>query len=78
MASTSTLTTLLSASGIAPCVAKLFAPLLRRACRRFGICTPARLASFVSHCASESRGFVALEQGLLYRCLLYTSDAADE
>jgi predicted chitinase len=67
MASNSVLSTMLLASGIAPCVTALFVPLLRQACGRFGIRTPARLAAFVSHCAFESRGFVALEQSLHYR-----------
>ena len=67
MASNTLLTTILRASGIVPRVAGLFAPLLRQACERSGIHTPARLAAFVSQCAFETRGFVTLEQGLLFR-----------
>lgn len=67
MASTTLLTAMLQAAGVAPCVAGVFVPLLRQACRRFGIGKPAQLAAFVSHCACESRGFVNLQQSLLYR-----------
>ena len=61
------LATSLHASGIAPRVADTFAPLLSQACARFDICTPARVAAFVAQCAFESRGFVTLEEGMLYR-----------
>ena len=67
MASNNLLTTLLKASGIVPRVTHVFAPLLKQACERFAIHTPARMAAFVSQCACESRGFVTLEQGLLFR-----------
>ncbi|WP_157268703.1 glycoside hydrolase family 19 protein [Azohydromonas aeria] len=67
MASHSILNIMLKASGIRPRIATTFAPLLRHACKRFGIHTPARLAAFVAQCACDSRGFVAMEQGLLYR-----------
>jgi putative chitinase len=67
MALHSILNTMLKATGITPRIATVFAPLLKQACERFGIHTPARLAAFVSQCACDSRGFVAMEQGLLYR-----------
>ncbi len=67
MALNSLLNTMLKASGVAPRIATVVAPLLKQACERFGIHTPARLAAFVSQCARDSRGFVAMEEGLLYR-----------
>jgi putative chitinase len=57
----------LAAAGISPRVADSFTPLLAQACERFDIRTPARIAAFVSQCAFESRGFVALEVGMVYR-----------
>lgn len=61
-----TVTTLVEA-GIARRVAETFAAPLAQACERFDIRTPARLAAFISQCAFESRGFVALEEGMLHR-----------
>jgi putative chitinase len=61
-----TTSTLVSA-GIARRVAEAFTPLLAPACERFDIRTPARIAAFVSQCAFESRGFVTLEEGMLFR-----------
>lgn len=58
---------MLDATGIAPCVAGAFLPLLRQACRRFGISSAPNVAAFVSQCACETRGFVNLQQSLLYR-----------
>ncbi len=54
-------------AGIAPRVAENYAQPLAAACERFDIRTPARVAAFVSQCAFESRGFVALEEGMLHR-----------
>lgn len=57
----------LAAAGISPRVADTFTPLLAQACERFDIRTPARIAAFVSQCAFESRGLVALEEGMVFR-----------
>jgi putative chitinase len=57
----------LAAAGIGPRVAQAFCEPLALACERFDIRTPARVAAFVSQCAFESRGFVTLEDGMLYR-----------
>jgi putative chitinase len=57
----------LIAAGIAPTQARMFAAPLERACRRFGITTPARIAGFVAQCRVESAGFTQLEESLYYR-----------
>jgi putative chitinase len=57
----------LIAAGIAPTQARMFAAPLERACRRFEIVTPARIAGFVAQCRVESAGFTQLEESLYYR-----------
>lgn len=57
----------LAAAGIAPRVADAYHHSLGQACERFDIRTPERIAAFVSQCAFETRGFVTLEEGMLYR-----------
>lgn len=56
----------LVAAGIAPTQARLFAEPLRKACARFDIDTPARVAAFIAQCAVESKRFTQLEEGLFY------------
>lgn len=57
----------LAAAGIAPRVAQAYHEPLAAACERFDVRTPQRVAAFVSQCAFESRGFVTLEEGMLFR-----------
>lgn len=57
----------LTACGIAPTQARMFAAPLAAACARFDITTPPRIAAFVAQCEVESIGFTALEEGLYYR-----------
>ena len=57
----------LIAAGIAPTQARIFAYPLARACARFDITRPARVAGFVAQCNVESAGFTRLEENLRYR-----------
>lgn len=57
----------LIAAGIAPTQARLFAEPMARACKRFDIWTPPRVAGFVAQCRVESAGFTQLEESLYYR-----------
>lgn len=57
----------LIAAGIGPTQARMFAEPLTRACRRFDIWTPARVAGFIAQCNVESAGFTRLEENLRYR-----------
>ena len=50
--------------GIAPTQARQFTDSLAKACERFEITTPARLAGFVAQCNVESDGFKDLEENL--------------
>lgn len=57
----------LIAAGIGPTQARMFADPLARACKRFDIMTPARVAGFVAQCNVESAGFTRLEENMRYR-----------
>jgi putative chitinase len=57
----------LTAAGIGPTQARMFAEPLAAACRRFDITTPARIAGFIAQCRVESADFTQLEEGLNYR-----------
>lgn len=56
----------LIAAGIPPTQARTFADPLAKACARFSINTPARVAGFLAQCRVESSDFTTLEEGLYY------------
>lgn len=57
----------LTAAGLAPRVAAIFAGPLAAACARFQINTPVRQGAFVGQCWVESNGFTELAECLDYR-----------
>lgn len=56
----------LVAAGVPPTQARAFAEPLAKACARFSINTPARIAGFLAQCRVESSEFTAMEEGLWY------------
>jgi putative chitinase len=54
-------------AGIAPNLARVYAPLLADVCARYEIDTPRRVAHFVAQCGHESIGFSDLEESMYYR-----------
>lgn len=53
--------------GVAPTQARIFAPSLDAACRRFDIVTNRRIAAFITQWSVESAGFTRMEEDLYYR-----------
>ena len=54
------------ASGCAPAVASVWAPILTRAAADWGVATPVRIAGWVSQMAHESGRFTTLQESLNY------------
>lgn len=52
--------------GLGPKGAALWAPWIEKACNRFGIITPRRVAAFLAQAGHESAYFTRLEEGLNY------------